>query len=53
MLVTVELRSWDPDVGCNLRMETGVPARVTGLGLEAIGFGVWSQGLEVMESGVK
>lgn len=51
--VTVELRSWGPDVSCNLRTETGIPSGVTGLGLEAIGFGVWNQGLEVMESGVK
>lgn len=54
--VTVELRSWDPDVaqpGHNLGMEIGISSGITGLELEVTEFGVWSQRLEVMESGVK
>lgn len=37
--VTVELRTWDPDVaqaGHNLRVETGIQLGIIGLGLEAL-----------------
>lgn len=50
--VIEELRSWAPDVtqaGHNLGWTLGI----TGLGLEAVEFGVWSQRLRVIEAGAK